>query len=86
MDRDVAPALYFYIGLRYIDVLGALAINHRIVISMSTLKRSLSQQNLFRRRHYTIKVSHLENSSRKVMIHGYQQVYSWYNWATAIGN
>ncbi|KAK2167311.1 hypothetical protein NP493_1280g00019 [Ridgeia piscesae] len=32
MDRDVAAALYFHIGLSYIEILGALPINHRILI------------------------------------------------------
>ena len=53
MDRDVAAALYFHIRLSYIEILVALAINHRIVISVRTIKRSLSRQNLFRRRQYT---------------------------------
>ena len=53
MYSEVAAALYSHIELLYIDILGALAINHRIVISMRTLKRSLSRQNLFRRRQCT---------------------------------
>ena len=41
-DRDVAAAVYVHIGLSYIDILGALAINHRIMINMRTLIRSLN--------------------------------------------
>ena len=41
MDCIVAAALYFHIGLSYIDILGALAFSHRIVISMRTPRRSL---------------------------------------------
>jgi hypothetical protein len=33
--------------------LAALAINHRIVISMRTLKRTLARQHLFRRKNYS---------------------------------
>ncbi|OWF45213.1 hypothetical protein KP79_PYT23580 [Mizuhopecten yessoensis] len=53
MDRDIAAALYFHMGFTYMEILGALAVNHRIVISLRTLKRLLSRQNLFRRKHYT---------------------------------
>ena len=68
MARDVAGALYFHIGLRFINIFGVLAINHRIVISMRTLKRPLCLQHLFQRRHYT-----------KVSPTHYQHVYRWYN-------
>lgn len=53
MDRDSAAELYFRLGFSYKEILCALAVNHRIVISLRTLKRLLSGQHLFRRKHYT---------------------------------
>lgn len=53
MDWDAEAALYFHMGFSHLQILCALAVNHRVVISLRTLKRSLSRQNLFRRKHYT---------------------------------
>ena len=40
-------------GLNYREIMCALAANHRIIISLRTLKRSLRSQRLFRRKYYT---------------------------------
>ena len=53
MDVETATALYFHMGFSYKEILCALAVNHRIVISLRSLKRLLSRQNLFRRKNYT---------------------------------
>ena len=53
MDRDTAVALYFRMSLNYREIMCALAANHRIIISLRTLKRSLRSQHLFRRKYYT---------------------------------
>ena len=53
MDRDTAVALYFRMGLNYREIMCALAANHRIIISLRTLKRCLRSQHLFRRKYYT---------------------------------
>ena len=73
MDRDVAAALCFDIGLSYIEIVGALAINHRIVISMSSLIR----QNLFRRRHYTDVVELTVFIHEQIHGSGNQHGYRW---------
>ena len=52
MDQDIISK-YYYLGFSYKDILGALAINHRIFISLRTLKRRLCGQRLFRRKHLT---------------------------------
>ena len=77
MDRDVGVALYFHVGLNYIEILGALAINHRIVISMRTLKRSLSRQNLFGRRLYTDIVELAVFIHEQIHGSGTQHGYRW---------
>ena len=48
-----SSALYFRMGLNYREIMCALAANHRIIISLRTLKRSLRSQHLFRRKYYT---------------------------------
>jgi len=53
MDVETAPALYFHMGFSYKEIICALAVNHRIVISLRSLKRLLSRQNLFWRKNYT---------------------------------
>ena len=53
IGRDVAAAAYFHMGLNYLEILGLLATNRRIVIGLRTLNRSLRRQNLFRWRGYT---------------------------------
>lgn len=45
---------YFRLGLRYQEILLFLANRHRIVISMRTLKRTLSKASLFRRKYSDI--------------------------------
>ena len=77
MDPDFEAALYFHGGLSYTGILGALAINHRIVISMRTLKRSLSRQNLFRRRHYTDIVELAVFIHEQIHGSGNQHGYRW---------
>ena len=46
-------SLYFHVGLSYQEILCALAISHRIVISLRTLKRRLRGQHLFGRKNLT---------------------------------
>ena len=41
MEHDAYIQLYFSLGLQYKEIINALALNHRIIISMRTLKRSL---------------------------------------------
>ena len=77
MDRDVDAALYFHIGLSYIEIVNTLAINHRILISMRTLKRSLSRQNLCRRSHYTDIVEVAVFIHEQIHGSGSQHGYRW---------
>ena len=51
MERDLLIQVYFQLGLNYREILCSLAANHRIIISMRTLKRELSKLGLFRRKH-----------------------------------
>ena len=53
MDCNTAAAIYFHMGFSYKEILCSLAVNHGIIISLRTLKRLLSRQNLFRRKQYT---------------------------------
>ena len=72
---DVA-AIYFRLGLSYKEILSALALSHDTVISMRTLKRWLSTQNLFRRKNYTdvVDVALFINEQLKECgrLHGYR--------------
>jgi len=49
-ERTTWCRFYFDLGLSYKHILGLLAQDHGIVISMSTLKRTLKQNALFRRK------------------------------------
>ena len=47
MERDIFIHTYFLLGLNYQEIMCALALNHRIVVSLRTLKRILSKYGLF---------------------------------------
>ena len=46
MERDLLIQFYFHLGLKYRETLSSLAANHRIIISMRTIKRELSKSDL----------------------------------------
>ena len=48
MDRDILVQVYFSFGLSYQEIVGILASNHGVIISLRTLKLILHQQGLFR--------------------------------------
>ena len=53
MDHQHIISMYFYLGLSYKEILCALAFNHRLIISLRTLKKRLRGQRLFRRKYLT---------------------------------
>lgn len=68
--------LYHRLGLSYDEILCFLALNHRVIISKSTLKRVLRRLNLWRRKNYSevldvalFITEQLESSGK---LHGYR--------------
>ena len=51
MERDLLIQFYFHLGLKYREILCSLAANHKIIISMWTINRELSQFGLSRRKY-----------------------------------
>ena len=53
MDLAAAAVVYFHMGLSYYEIIWALAQNHRIIISLRTMKRFFKTQSLYRRKHHS---------------------------------
>ena len=48
-DRDNLVRVYYMMGMKYVDIVSALAAEHGLIISERHLKRILKTQGLFRR-------------------------------------
>lgn len=76
MERDLLIQVYFQLGLKYKEILCCLAGNHRIIISMRTLKRVLNHFRLFRRKNKSdlldVALFIVENLETHGSHHGYR--------------
>ncbi|KAF7649092.1 hypothetical protein LDENG_00147410 [Lucifuga dentata] len=52
MERLDLIQFYFHLGLKYADIVWVLAVKHRIVISLTSLKWILKDNRLFRRKNF----------------------------------
>ena len=69
--------MYFHLGLSYKEILYALALNHRIVLSLRALKRRLCQQRLFQRKRFTAILDVADFISDKIDESGNMNGYRW---------
>ena len=76
METEKAIKLYFDLGLNFGDILHCLAQNDGIIISKSTLKRTLKRIGLYRRKHNTdllqVALFIQEEVEKSGQLHGYK--------------
>ena len=76
MDRTSLVRFYFHLGLNYSTILCMLAEIHGEIISLSTLKRTLNGQGLFRRKYQTDLLNVAMFIEDKISTTGNQQGYN----------
>ncbi|KAL3866617.1 hypothetical protein ACJMK2_043901 [Sinanodonta woodiana] len=77
MDFTAFIKLYFYLGLSNSKILCCLAVNHRIVISMRTLKRRLTALRLYRRKYPSNILNVVLYVAEQISESGCQNGYRW---------
>ena len=79
METEKAIKLYFDLGLNFGDILHCLAQNDGIIISKSTLERTLKRIGLYRRKHKTdllqVALFIQEEVEKSGQLHGYKFIH-----------